>query len=45
MRKADPSPLMVAMTGQLGVELAFEHRPQLILLDLKLPDVPGEPGE
>ena len=34
--------LMVAMTGQLGLDLAFEHRPQLILLDLGLPDMAGE---
>jgi CheY-like chemotaxis protein len=30
------------MMGQLGLELAREHRPDLILLDLHLPDLPGE---
>ncbi len=34
--------LMVAMLGRLGLELAWEHRPDLILLDLHLPDVSGE---
>ena len=31
-----------ALQGQLGVELAREHTPDLILLDLHLPDVSGE---
>jgi CheY-like chemotaxis protein len=31
-----------ALQGRLGVELAREHRPDLILLDLHLPDIPGE---
>ena len=30
-----------ALQGQLGHELAVEHRPDLILLDLHLPDIPG----
>jgi len=34
--------LLPAMQGQLGLELAREHRPDLILLDLHLPDVPGD---
>jgi signal transduction histidine kinase/CheY-like chemotaxis protein len=34
--------LMPAMLGQLGLELAHEHRPDLILLDLHLPDLGGE---
>lgn len=34
--------LISAMQGQLGLDLAREHRPGLILLDLHLPDVPGE---
>ncbi|MDX6691889.1 MAG: hypothetical protein QOG15_3346 [Solirubrobacteraceae bacterium] len=34
--------LLVATQGQLGVELAREHRPALILLDLNLPDLTGE---
>jgi len=29
------------MQGQLGIELALRHVPDLILLDLHLPDVPG----
>jgi PAS domain S-box-containing protein len=33
--------LRAAMTGTLGLELAREHRPHLILLDLHLPDMPG----
>jgi PAS domain S-box-containing protein len=31
-----------ALQGQLGVELAREHLPDLVLLDLHLPDIPGE---
>jgi PAS domain S-box-containing protein len=31
-----------ALQGQLGVELAREHVPDVILLDLHLPDIPGE---
>lgn len=34
--------LMVAMRGRLGIDLAFEYRPELILLDLGLPDIAGE---
>jgi PAS domain S-box-containing protein len=34
--------LLVATQGQIGLELAHEHRPSLILLDLNLPDMPGE---
>jgi DNA-binding response OmpR family regulator len=30
------------MQGRLGLELAREHRPMLILLDLHLPDVAGD---
>jgi CheY-like chemotaxis protein len=30
------------MLGQLGLELAHRHQPDLILLDLHLPDIPGE---
>jgi PAS domain S-box-containing protein len=33
--------LMSAMQGELGVELARRHAPDLILLDLHLPDIPG----
>ena len=34
--------LLSAMFGRLGLELAREHHPDLIVLDLHLPDVPGE---
>jgi len=33
--------LLVAMQGRLALDLARQHRPDLILLDLHLPDVPG----
>jgi PAS domain S-box-containing protein len=33
--------LIPAMQGRLGVDLAREHRPNLILLDLHLPDLSG----
>ncbi len=33
--------LLPAMQGRLGLELARQHRPSLILLDLHLPDLPG----
>ncbi|HWF35039.1 MAG TPA: PAS domain S-box protein [Solirubrobacteraceae bacterium] len=34
--------LMVASQGSLGLELAREHQPSLVLLDLNLPDISGE---
>ncbi|MBI5949513.1 MAG: PAS domain S-box protein [Chloroflexi bacterium] len=34
--------LVAAMQGSLGLDLAREHHPDLILLDLHLPDMPGE---
>jgi PAS domain S-box-containing protein len=34
--------LIPALQGRLGLQLAREHAPDLILLDLHLPDVPGE---
>ena len=33
--------LMTAMQGRVGLELARKHSPDLILLDLHLPDMPG----
>jgi CheY-like chemotaxis protein len=33
--------LISAMQGRLGLELAHQHRPDLILLDLHLPDIQG----
>jgi CheY-like chemotaxis protein len=37
-----PVQLVPAMKGRLGLELAREHRPDLILLDVHLPDMSGE---
>ena len=34
--------LISAMRPELGLELAGEHHPDLVLLDLHLPDMPGE---
>jgi CheY-like chemotaxis protein len=34
--------LIPALQGRLGLQLAREHQPDLILLDLHLPDLPGE---
>jgi CheY-like chemotaxis protein len=34
--------VLPAGMGRLGLELAAEHRPDLILLDLHLPDIGGE---
>ena len=33
--------LLAAMQGRMGLDLAFEHAPDLVLLDLDLPDMPG----
>ncbi len=34
--------LIAAMLGGLGIDLAREHNPDLVLLDLHLPDISGE---
>jgi len=34
--------LIPAMQGRMGLDLAREHLPDLIVLDLNLPDVPGD---
>jgi PAS domain S-box-containing protein len=33
--------LMTAMQGRVGLDLAMQHKPDLTLLDLHLPDMPG----
>jgi CheY-like chemotaxis protein len=33
--------LISAMRPQLGLDLAIQHQPDLVLLDLQLPDMPG----
>ncbi len=40
-RRADVR-LIPAMQGGVGLELAAEHKPDLILLDVHLPDIPGD---
>lgn len=42
LERRDGVVLLSAIQGRLGVDLAIEHQPDLILLDLQLPDVPGE---
>ncbi|MEX0912763.1 MAG: ATP-binding protein, partial [Gemmatimonadota bacterium] len=42
LRRRPHVDLLTAMQGSLGIELAAQHRPSLILLDLNLPDLPGE---
>jgi CheY-like chemotaxis protein/anti-sigma regulatory factor (Ser/Thr protein kinase) len=34
--------LLTAMQGKIGVELAKQHRPDIILLDIHLPDIQGD---
>jgi len=41
LRRRPGSRLVSAMLGGTGVDLAREHRPDLILLDLHLPDIDG----
>jgi len=42
LQRCDGVVLLSAIQGRLGIDLAIVHRPDLILLDLHLPDVPGE---
>ena len=34
--------LLSSLQGQMGLDLAWEHRPDVILLDLHLPDISGD---
>jgi hypothetical protein len=34
--------LLSSLQGQMGLDLAWEHRPDIILLDLHLPDISGD---
>jgi PAS domain S-box-containing protein len=42
LRERPEVTLLVAQQGRLGIELAREHMPALVLLDLNLPDLSGE---
>ncbi len=42
LRRRPSIELVPAMLGQLGLDLAREHRPDLVLLDLHLPDLGGQ---
>lgn len=41
LEECAPIKLISAMQGQLGLELAARHQPDLILLDVHLPDIHG----
>jgi CheY-like chemotaxis protein len=41
-QRRDDVDVIAAMQGRLGVALAREHRPVLILLDLHMPDINGD---
>jgi PAS domain S-box-containing protein len=42
LRERPEVSLLVAQQGRLGLDLAREHAPALVLLDLNLPDISGE---
>ena len=42
IRRRPSVTLIVAMQGRIGLQMAVEHRPDMILLDLHLPDISGE---
>jgi signal transduction histidine kinase len=41
LRKRPEISLLTAMQGSIGLDLAFQHHPDLILLDVNLPDLMG----
>ena len=41
LRSRPGTTLLPAMQGSIGLDLARQHKPDLILLDLNLPDLPG----
>lgn len=42
LRLHSSAQLITAMQGRIGLDLARRHRPDIILLDLHLPDIPGD---
>jgi PAS domain S-box-containing protein len=42
LRRRPGIELIPALQGRLGLELAMQHQPALVLLDLHLPDITGE---
>ena len=42
LAKRDDVKLISALQGSIGIDLARQHRPDLILLDMNLPDMGGE---
>ena len=41
LERHGPVEMISAMQGSLGLQLAREHRPDIVILDLHLPDMPG----
>jgi PAS domain S-box-containing protein len=41
LKRLGSSTLLSAMQGRLGIDLATQHRPHVVLLDLHLPDMQG----
>lgn len=37
----DEAKILFASTGQQGLDMAHKHKPDLIMLDIELPDIPG----